>query len=196
MKEIRLLVINGSLSGSTGNTGIALNRLSKLLAQDADLDCLHLAEHFPTKGEIESLLQSADGLIFSSGTYWDSWGSPLQRFLETLTDLEGTDAWLGKPAICLVTMHSVGGKEVLSRLQGVLSTLGLLTPPMSGIVLSLANQLAAQTPNDFADDFWQLADLEILAQNLLEAVRIRKEHRPAWKAWTVDRKNPSRRWIS
>jgi hypothetical protein len=66
---------------------------------------------------------------------------------------------------------------------------------MSGMVLSLANQLAAETPSDFADDFWQTPDLEILAHNLLEEMKARREHPPRWKAWNVDRKDPSRHWL-
>jgi hypothetical protein len=112
-----------------------------------------------------------------------------------VTELEGSNTWLGKPAAILITMHSVGGKEILSRLQGVLSTLGLVIPPMSGMVLSLANQLAAETPNEFADDFWQTPDLEILSHNLLEGMKARRGHPPQWKAWNVDRKDPSRLWL-
>jgi NAD(P)H-dependent FMN reductase len=195
----KLLIINGSLGGSlggaSGNTGLALKKWAESLSSHAELEWLHLADQFPDKSRLRALLENADGYIFASGTYWDSWGSPLQRFLEQITALEGSEVWLGKPAAILITMHSVGGKEVLSRLQGVLSTLGLVIPPMSGMVLSLANQLAAETSNDFADDFWQTPDLEILTHNLLEAIKARREHSPRWKAWKVDRKDPSRKWI-
>jgi NAD(P)H-dependent FMN reductase len=195
----KILVINGSLGGTSGNTGLALKKWADSLTSHTELEWLHLADYFakpsPDKAKLRALLQSADGFIFASGTYWDSWGSPLQRFLEEVTELEGSDVWLGKPAAILITMHSVGGKEVLSRLQGVLSTLGLVIPPMSGMVLSLANQLAAETPNDFADDLWQTPDLEILSHNLLEAIKIHREFTPQWKAWNVDRQDPFRKWI-
>lgn len=191
----QILMINGSLGGASGNTGIALKGWAHSLSSHATLEWLHLADQFPEPDRLRSLLEKADGYVFSSGTYWDSWGSPLQIFFEKATTLEGSSTWLGKPAATLVTMHSVGGKEVLSRLQGVLSTLGLVIPPMSGMVLSLANQLAAQTPSEFADDFWQSPDLEILSHNLLEALKVRKEHSPKWKAWNVDRQDPSRKWI-
>lgn len=193
--DSKIIVINGSLGGASGNTGIALKGWAKALGAHADIEWLHLADQFPDRTKLHSLLKNAGGFIFASGTYWDSWGSPLQRFLEQVTELEGSDIWLGKPAAILITMHSVGGKEVLSRLQGVLSTLGLVIPPMSGMVLSLANQLAAETPSDFADDFWQTPDLEILAHNLLEGMKARREYPPGWKTWNVDRKDPSRHWL-
>jgi NAD(P)H-dependent FMN reductase len=199
----KVLIINGSLGGASGNTGTALTKWAELLTPHAEIEWLHLANHFADpnrdKTRLHSLLQNADGFIFASGTYWDSWGSPLQRFLEQVTEFEGSNIWLGKPAAILITMHCVGGKEVLSRLQGVLSTLGLVIPPMSGMVLSLANQLAAETPSDFADDFWQTPDLEILSHNLLAAIKTRREHSPhspQWMAWNVDRKDPSRRWLN
>lgn len=196
----KILIINGSLGGATGNTATALTQWAEHLSPHTEIEWIHLADHFSNpnrdKARLHSLLQSADGFIFASGTYWDSWGSPLQRFLEQVTEFEGSEIWLGKPAAILITMHSVGGKEVLARLQGVLSTLGLIIPPMSGMVLSLANQLAAQTPSDFADDFWQTHDLEILSHNLLEAIKTRREHSPQWLAWNVDRKDPTRRWLS
>ena len=127
-----------------------------------------------------SLLERARGFIFATGTYWDSWGSPLQRFFEESTSLEGGAVWLGKPAATLVTMHSVGGKGVLSRLQGVLSTLGVLIPPMSGLAYSQANHLALQSGGDA--DFWRVEDLEVVAHNLLAALKLRE----GWRSWPVE----------
>lgn len=187
---MKILLINGSLGGAGGNTGLMLHRFEKALLPHAELRTLHLAAE--GGGRAEELLAWCDGLAVATGTYWDSWGSPLQKFLEDLTGTEASALWLGKPAAVLVTMHSVGGKGVLSRLQGVLNTLGCAIPPMSGFVYSLANQLARQTPSDFADDFWQLADLAPIAQNLLAATKARG----AYTAWPVDHADPRRRWIS
>lgn len=72
----------------------------------------------------EATLAEASGFVFVTGTYWDGWSSHLQRFLEEATHTEATSLWLGKPASVWVTAHSVGGKGVLSRLQGVLSSSG------------------------------------------------------------------------
>ena len=100
--------------------------------------------------------------------------------------------WLGRPAAVVVTMHSVGGKGVLSRLQGVLSTLGLLIPPMSGTVLSLATELATSEPAaiDEVADLWTREDLDVVASNLLEAVRGGRTFTP----WAVSRADPRRVW--
>jgi multimeric flavodoxin WrbA len=176
---MKILIINGSLGGAGGNTAVMLRRLEKEFQPRADLRTLEL-------------LAWCDGLVFSTGTYWDSWGSPLQKFLEEMTGTEATELWLGKPAAVLVTMHSVGGKAVLSRLQGVLNTLGCAIPPMSGFVYSLSNQLALATPSDFADDFWRLDDLQSIAENLLRAAAARA----VYASWPVDRQDPRRRWIS
>ncbi len=190
-----ITLINGSLGGRQGNTRAVLTPLLRFLEAHAQLVELELATALPSVQELAPLFASSDGFIFATGTYWDSWGSPLQAFLEAVTPLEGSPALLGKPVAIVVTMHAVGGKGVLSRLQGVLSTLGFSIPPMSGMVYSLAMMLAAQHPSSEAAhalaDFWQPGDLEFIGHNLLEAVSGGK----AFRAWTLDKEDPRRRWI-
>lgn len=201
----RVLLINGSPSGKQGNTASVLDQLAGYLLAGAIVESLVLVET-QDPNLFESQIRGSDGFVFASGTYWDSWGSPLQRFFECTTSLEATDAWLGKPAAVVVTMHSVGGKGVLSRLQGVLNTLGLLIPPLTGLVYSAAGQAAItgsakrlvddQDPvNDIqakiAEDLWQLTDLEVVAHNLLAALYRTNN----WRAWPVDRSHFASRWI-
>lgn len=190
----RITILNGSLGGHEGNTAQAIATLARLLATHARVECVALAEANAIE-EARELIPRSQAFVFATGTYWDSWGSPLQRLFEQCTDLEGTAAWLGKPAATIVTMHSVGGKEVLSRLQGVLGTLGLEIPPMTGLAHSLAGELARRSPAGGAhgEDLWSLDDLEIVAHNLLEALH---SPRRAYRSWAVDRGDPSRRWIN
>jgi multimeric flavodoxin WrbA len=187
----QITLINGSLGGKSGNTRALLESLLQKLESEVKIVELTLAEN-PSKKRIESEIRKSQGFLFVTGTYWDSWGSPLQKFLEDMTDLEGTDAWLGKPSAVVVTMHSVGGKEVLSRLQGVLSTFGCLIPPMCGMTYSLAGHLALKKQtNEFHSDFWQIRDLEVIGQNLLEALN----HKAHWMSWPVDTEDPRRKWF-
>jgi chromate reductase len=176
----RILLLNGALGGRTGNPAHVLERLAGLFAP-ADVRIHHLAED----PAAIPLVAEADAVVLATGTYWDSWGSPLQRFLEEATPTEGTAVWLGKPVAVLVTEHAVGGKGVLSRLKGVMSTFGALVPPMSGLVLS---RMAHES--GFADA-WCMADLEVIAHNLLEAVRGGR----SWRTWPVDRTDPHTRWL-
>lgn len=201
----RILLVNGSPCGRQGNSSRLLEHFAYHLRQRAVVDSLVLAES--TDPEVwESHIRAANGFVFATGTYWDSWGSPLQRFLESLTPIEATDAWLGKPAAVLVTMHSVGGKAVLSRLQGVLNTLGLMIPPLCGWVYSATAQAAIEWAEpglgcqasdtvafrqQISEDVWSLSDLQIVAHNLIEATN--GTHR--WNAWTVERRHFDRRWI-
>lgn len=185
-----ITLINGSLGGADGNTAAVLTSMLDRLRLDARVETLHLATDRRTPDEIEGLLTASDGFVFATGTYWDSWGSPLQVFLEQVTRLEAGPAWLGKPAAVVVTVHLVGGKGVLTRLQGVLSTLGLLLPPMTGFVYSLAAHLALQHSAGHAD-FWHPDDLAVVAHNLLEALRGGRD----WRAWPVDGGDPHRRWV-
>lgn len=195
MKNI--LVLNGSLGEQLGNTQFILDKMSIHLGSTVQLEFLHLQNFFKNHTHQEAIpqlahkLNWADGFIFSTGTYWDSWGSPLQTFLEITTSFEGRDLFLGKPAAVVVTMHSVGGKGVLSRLQGVLNTMGILIPPMSGMVYSLAGKLAIEKESSWSDDFWSLQDLEIITHNLVTSLQIKQN----FKSWPVDHDDPKRIWI-
>lgn len=205
-----LLLLNAALAGEAGNTAVLLARAGRHLARRATVESLTLAA-LPS-GSVSQLsalnpqllaaLQRADGFLFGTGTHWDSWSSVLQKFLEDATPHEGTALWLGKPAAVVVSEHSVGGKAVLSRLQGVLVTLGCTLPPMSGLALSRAALLAARhTPDPAATrDFWCEADLRTVCHNLAEAARVSrsgaKPPRPRWRTWPVDRRDFSARWLS
>ena len=150
---IKCLLINGSERADSGNSAQLLKAF-RAYADDFEYRTLNLIE-VKKLSDAQPLLEWADALVFATGTYWDSWGWPLQRFLELATITEGTDVWLGKPVAVLVSMHSVGGKSVLSRLQGVLSTLGAAIPPMSGLVISAVGQDALQVSDQsIADDTW------------------------------------------
>ncbi len=196
---MRILIIDGSLGGSTGNTARVLASLQKRLSS-SDICVFHLVERTPSQDD----LAGADAFVFTTGVYWDSWGSPLQTFLEMSTPLEGAPCWFGKPAAVVVTMHSVGGKEVLSRLQGVLNTFGLFIPPMSGMTYSLANQMALQVGlqvgkgaenTDFEKDLWCLDDLSVVARNLELAAQNRRDLKTQWRAWPVNRSDARRIWV-
>lgn len=191
---MKLLILNGSIAGKSGNTAKLIGQLCKFLPSDCAIDVRHLAsDKIPTRDEFVW----ADAFLFTSGVYWDSWGSPLQKFFEDLTFLEGDSCLFGKPAAALVTMHSVGGKEVLSRLQGVLNTFGLFVPPMSAMTYSFANQVALESSprSSLSNDLWCPDDLAVLAKNLQAAVQIFSKAKMAWSSWPVDRDDPKRIWV-
>lgn len=192
------MILNGSLSGPGGNTARVIDVFRESLPPSTELDVRHLnsaglSAQFPTRSELEK----TDGFLFTTGTYWDSWGSPLQRFFEQATELEGRPCFFGKPAGAIVTMHSVGGKSVLSRLQGVLNTFGFFVPPMSAMAYSFVNQVAlTQAPETtLARDLWCLDDVAVVATNLVRAIEMTKPHRFNWAGWPVDRNDPTRVWV-
>lgn len=185
-----ILILNGSPSGSKGNCSILIKLIQKSLPKSLKTKVIHLADVKKTSALFKDIDKAA-GFIFVTGTYWDSWGSPLQSFLEQATDLEGTSAFVGKPVAAFVLNHSVGGKAVLSRLQGVLSTFGCLIPPMSGMVYSLVTKLALKTKSVHTDDLWTTNDIPMILENFALALEINIK----WKAWPVDRKNFRKNWI-
>lgn len=199
-----ILILNASPNGRKSNCQVLIQKVisemkqkSSLWGDSVPIQTLHLAECKWTSIEKKKLfaqLKKAKAFIFVTGTYWDSWGSPLQVFLENVTELEGSPAFLGKPAAVLVLNHSVGGKGVLSRLQGVLSTLGCLIPPMSGMVYSWVSDqvLKSSLKAEMAQDLWSLQDLSDILQNLHHALRLKIK----WAGWPVDRKNFRKTWLT
>jgi len=185
----KILIINGGLGGKMGNTAAVLKYFNKTLEKRCQTKIIHLQEE-----RFRTDLSLYDGFVFATGTYWDGWGSPLQVFFEHITHLEATDAIFGKPAAAIVTMHSMGGKSVLSRLQGVLNTFGFYIPPMSAMVYSMMNHIIIKSApdNSFIEDVWGLEDLNIVANNLTEACLETNQ----WQRWEVDTKPAERRWIT
>lgn len=189
MARPHVLLINAGLGGAAGNTAAYLAILQRALARRTTVTEAVLADGLGFAALVPEL-KRADALVFGTGTHWDGWSSLLQRFLEDATPAEGTTLWLGKPAACVITEHAVGAKAVLSRLQGVLVTLGCLIPPMSGVVLSRAVRTAIESDPSEAGDYWCADDLAVLAHNLVAATRLR----PRWRTWPVDRTDFHARW--
>lgn len=194
----KILIFNASPAGDKGNCAQLINKnILPYLKSLVKIEVVHLAKlkDYRTNKKLAKSIEQASGFIFVTGTYWDSWGSPLQKYLEEMTHLEGTQAYLGKPAVVVILNHSVGGKSVLSRLQGVLVTLGCMIPPMSGMVYGLNTDLvlknSVKTKSSHQDDFWSLDDLQLILENLVRSLKIEIK----WAQWPVDRKNFKRVWI-
>ena len=183
----RLLLLNGSLRGSEGNTASLLQRASQFLGSDWHADTLCLADY---AGSVEALLErllAADAFLLGSGVYWGSWGSPLQRFLEVISAHELSPCFLGKPAGAVISADSIGGLDVAQRLLGAFSLLGCLVPPLSTVVVSRAACAASTADPEANADVWQVEDLQIVVQNLVTAQALRAL---PWATWPV-RKLPS-----
>jgi len=191
VRKKRILILNAASGGHTGNTAVLLDRAVRQLRPRATVMTLVLASG-KSYVDVRKALARCDALVIGTGTYWDSWSHLLQRMLEDATADEGTALWLGKPAAVLVTMHAVGGKGVLSRLQGVLSTFGCAVPPMSGLVYSLVNQAAIQAGAAGSDDLWCQEDVAIVCDNLLAALNPGQPYR----AWPTDRRSFGDKWIT
>jgi len=181
-----VLIINGAIGGRTGNTSMLLKKIKKTILKQHDSVRVRIIQLYPTFcwNSVKRNIKKADCLIFSTGTYWDSWGSPMQQLFEKMTILEGSDYLLGKPACAIVTMHSVGGKEVCSRILGNLVSLGCMIPPFAGFAYSYADHVAHKSRTSskrLLDDVWHIEDLETLLHNLIKAAGI--ESKPEYRVW-------------
>ena len=178
----RLLMINGAVRGSAGNTARVLAAARAKLSAELEVRDIVLAEYTGTVEDMARELREADALLFATGVYWGSWGSPMQRFLEVMTWLEGTDTLVGKPVGVVVTMDSVGGQDVAQRLLGVFATLGCLVPPMPMVVISRLSAAVSGTPGN--EDVWHVDDIQGLVENLRIATTARGL---PWKSWAFER---------
>jgi NAD(P)H-dependent FMN reductase len=187
MSPVRTLILNGSLRGPDGNTGWLLDHAAERLAARGPVDVLHLADPLPDLDALAERLRVADALLVGTGVYWQSWGSPLQRFLEVFTPHENTDLFFGKPVGCVVTMDSVGGSELAARLVAVFTALGCLVPPcttlvVSRVALEATGRVRPLTIADPNDDVWSLEDLDVVLHNLVAGTRAGDR---AWRPWGV-----------
>jgi len=173
IKSPIVTIINGSLGGRTGNTNNLLKRVKKLVLKrnsNTKVRIVHLCPSFDWL-KIKRYIKSSNILILSTGTYWDSWGSPMQQLFEKMTQIEGKKHLLGKPAGAIVTMHSVGGKEVCSRILGNLVSLGCTVPPFAGFAYAYSDHVAHKSRTSgkkLLDDVWHMDDLEAFVHNLFE----------------------------
>ena len=174
---MNILALNGSIRGAQGNTARLLQHAQACLPAAARMHTLHLATCTDTMETVVAAVRQADALLLGSGVYWNGYGSPMQRFLEVMTGWETTAVLLGKPAAVLLTLDSVGGTEVASRLLGALNLMGCWVPPLATVMLSRVG-LEAQD----RDDVYGLDDVQVLIHNLCLAAQA---PRPAWQCWPV-----------
>jgi NAD(P)H-dependent FMN reductase len=164
----RIVVLDGSLNGIGGNTHGVIQETVHALGHLVEVDYIELKD-VKDMLSLHTRIKDAQGFIVGSGTYWQSWGSPMQRFLEAATEWEGTDVFLGKPICTVITMHSVGGVEVMSRLQSIFNLLGCFAPPHCSMVHSYVNQLAAQIDKEDME-IWDLRFVPTVAHNFKVAL--------------------------
>lgn len=187
----RVLIVNGSLGGVTGNTGELLALAEERLSGEVEVEILDLSRR-PHIDRVLEAVQRADGFIFGTGTYWDAWGSPMQMFLEETAHTEGFDFWVGKPAIVMATAHAVGAKGIVSRLMGVLNVYGLMFPPMAGLAITYVNQTAYPHANDhLKNELWTTNDVETVCHNLIEAMNGTNQ----WKQWPTNSGRYGDKWL-
>lgn len=197
--NINLTIINGSIGGKNGNTASLIKKIKRKISKidsNIKIKILHLHSNFDWP-KVRNIIKDSNALIFCTGTYWDSWGSPMQQLFEKMTEIEGKQHLLGKPAGVIVTMHSVGGKEVASRMQGVLCSMGCVLPPFSAFAYSYSDHIAHQSRflgKKLLDDVWHIEDLSAFLFNIITYSKGEKN----WKVWDyldTNAYNPTSVWL-
>ena len=187
----RILIVNGSLGGNKGNTAELLAIAEEHLSPQAEISHLDLSRE-PSIDRVLDAASQADAFVFGSGTYWDSWGTPMQRFLEMTAHTEGHDYWVGKPVGIIVTAHAVGAKCVLTRMMGVFNVYGMLIPPFAGMAYTYANMVAYEHANEhLRNELWTPADVEVVCHNLMEALKGTRN----WTQWPINSGKYGEKWL-
>ena len=158
-----LAVINGSLNGKNGNTEHVLREMIK------GHDCRFVYLKESSYEQIRPILQQADGIIIGTGVYWSTHSSYLQKFFEDATQDEGTGIFLGKPLGIIVTNHSVGGLEVISKIMLVMNLLGCVVPPLSCVTYSKAVHFSS----DEDLDYFKPSHAKIVLNNILAYINMK-----------------------
>lgn len=178
-----------------GGLGKNTKVLTQLVIDDLVAAGFEVERLDPSKpwSDLRGPMYGAAGYVFATGTYWDSWSSKLQRMLEEMTLADEHYCMFGKPAAVLVTEHSMGGKGIVSRLQGVLSVLGVLIPPMTGFLYSMTTHeaLKVMTDESLRTEPLRLTDLPAVSHNLIEALR--GTHK--WESYREHDAKPQRIWL-
>lgn len=184
----KILFINGSLFGTESNTFDLVEKLTKFL-DGYEIVHLNLSEN-KRSYVIMKMIEEADGFIVGTGTYWQSWSSHLQKFFEDMGTYEGKKIWMNKPFCTVVTMHSTGGMDVVSRIQTTLSLFGCVIPPMCCIVHSYVNNLAGKLSSE--GNIWDERCLDTIANNLKVAI----ENKSNYQSWMGENEidEPHIRW--
>lgn len=188
---MRVLIVNGALGGVTGNTAELLGMAEEWLAKHVETETLDLSRR-PHIDRVLDAIVRADAFVFGTGTYWDSWSSYLQGFLEETAHTEGMPMWVGKPAVIVATAHAVGAKGIISRLMGVLNVYGLMFPPMAGLGVTYVNETAYPHATDhLKNELWTPADVETLCHNLVEAMQGTNQ----WRQWPTNSGRYGEKWL-
>lgn len=184
-QKSNILIINGSIRGTVGNSGEIIKKAISHLQQEKHIatTVLTLTDPISSISSVKHLFKEANGFLIVSGTYWNSWGSPLQRLIEVMSVFENTEVFFGKPVACAISMDSVGGFEVAARLHAVFSGFGCWSPPCSTLVVSRVGLEAVDRTygrkDDPNEDVWRLDDLQIVINNLIVSTHMNIN----WKCW-------------
>ena len=183
MKQI--LILNGSIRGTLGNSFVLANIAKNYLEKNCSVvaTIINLSEYSDTVDNIYTTIYGANGFLIITGTYWNNCGSPFQRFIEITTPLENKKHFLGKPIACLVSMDSVGGIDVINKIQTALFGFGCWSPPNSSLVISRVCEEVKSLNNKMNIDVWGLHDIDVVLDNLVLAT---KTVETIWRTWEVD----------
>ncbi len=91
----KILILNAALNGKDGNSVFVANKISKLIKdQKFEIIDYSLKEELEKNSRVvfkqntKNIIDSADAIVFLTGTYWDSWSSHAQIFFEEMTEKE------------------------------------------------------------------------------------------------------------
>ncbi len=120
--------------------------------------------------KVFQLVDQADGIVFSSPTYWFNVGSLMKNFIEQLTVLnfrKGEYTLRGKVAGFIATCEEDGGQAAINAMAAPLVHMGFLIPPQTMLFYNI--NMAEKS-----HEKWMLKDAPYVGLNVVRLVRLTK----------------------
>ena len=167
---MHVVVLNVSVRGGAGDCGVVCASVAASVAvTGSSVDVVVLGDLAGSVADVAERVGRADAFVVVTGTYWGSWGSPLQRFFEVMTPYEASGVLLGEPCGAVVTMDAVSGAEVGARLLSTMNLLGCVVVPLGLVALSRVSRLIEGRADADAvwADIWRADDIDTLTDNVV-----------------------------
>jgi multimeric flavodoxin WrbA len=135
-------------------------------------------------------IQEAEGIIFSSPTYWLEMSSRLSALFERLTELDPIvrepekRLLQGKVAGAIATAHLDGAAGVCYDILKRANYLGFIIPPHAFAIHVMGqNNFTLQNKELLKEDFTAFRNAEVVAANVLKMCRLVKGKKDDWSVY-------------
>lgn len=148
-------------------------------------DCKYPCIHNDDTRILHQKLKEADGFILASPVWWFGATPLVENFIAKLTSFENNGFILeGKVAGVIVSCGGEGASSSASRFLLIFNQMGIITPPYSAVMFNALTDFSSRFgkflkflpkersgSHDYDDKFAKYNDLDLLAKNMVRAIK-------------------------